>query len=69
MMENQYKQKDDRVMVIFPSGEWAATQSVEAALLLDILNKLEEIRCGIIDVEDSIEKSTDTTAFDKETNF
>lgn len=33
-------------------GGFIESQSVEALLLLEILKKLEEIRCGLIDLED-----------------
>ena len=35
------------------------SQSVEANLLFEILNKLEEIRCGNIDIEDTVQKLVD----------
>ena len=33
-------------------GGYIESESVEANLLLEILKKLEEIRCGLIDVEE-----------------
>jgi len=42
------------------------SSSVTANLLYEILQKLEEIRCGIIDVEDSIETKTDNPALERD---
>ena len=42
------------VKIIGGDGGSIASQSVEANLLFSILEKLEEIRCGIIDVEDAV---------------
>ncbi len=39
------------------NGESIEAQTVEANLLYAILEKLEEIRCGIIDVECAVEKN------------
>ena len=44
------------VKAVDEDGGSIKTQSVEAHLMLAILNKLEEIRCGNIDIEDAIEK-------------
>ena len=38
------------------SEEWMQESSVQAVLLFSILDKLEEIRCGLIDVESAIEQ-------------
>lgn len=39
------------------SGEWMQESSVQAILLFSIIEKLEEIRCGLIDVETAVEKT------------
>ncbi len=41
-----------RVRVEGADGVYIETQSVEANLLFAILQKLEEIRCGLIDIEE-----------------
>jgi hypothetical protein len=38
------------------SGAIIQSQSVEANLQFAIIEKLEEIRCGLIDIEDSVDK-------------
>ena len=38
-------------------GGYIESQSVEANLLVAILEKLEEIRCGIINVEEAVNPS------------
>jgi hypothetical protein len=43
--------------VKFENGSCIRSDSAEAHLLLAILEKLEEVRCGIIDVEDSFAES------------
>jgi hypothetical protein len=43
------------VKAIASDGGSVETQSVEAHLMLAILEKLEEIRCGIIDVESAVD--------------
>jgi len=43
-----------RVTVKAESGGHIASQTVEAVLMLAILEKLEEIRCGLIDVESAV---------------
>ena len=51
-------QKSDnlRITITDEDGGFIRDQSVEAILLYAILEKLEEIRCGIIDVEDAVLK-------------
>ena len=46
-----------QVSISKKNGGYIESQSVEANLLFMILDKLEEIRCGLIDVERIIEKS------------
>ena len=43
-------------MKIERDDEFIESQSVEANLLYEILGKLEEIRCCIIDVKSAVEK-------------
>lgn len=45
---------NDMVKLTFPAGRHIESNTVEAHLLLAILEKLEEIRCGGIDIEDEI---------------
>lgn len=47
------RNKEMWVKVTCPDGGFMNSQSVEANLLFEILQKLEEIRCGLIDLEDS----------------
>ena len=49
--------REDHNRIIAGNDEtgFVTSQSVEANLLFAILEKLEEIRCGIIDVEDVIQ--------------
>jgi hypothetical protein len=44
----------NNIKIISNNGGFIETQSVEAILMYKILQKLEEIRCGIIDVENEI---------------
>lgn len=55
-LKTKYKETDNSVRVIFPDKGFIESQSVESFLLFSILNKLEEIRCGLIDVEEAIKK-------------
>ena len=48
------KDKYQRVILTGGDGGFIESKSVEANLLLEILKKLEEIRCGIIDVEGAV---------------
>ena len=51
----RFEQETDLyISVIDSSGKSISTKSVEANLLFAILEKLEEIRCNIIDVEDVV---------------
>lgn len=55
-MSDIHFRRDDNLRVIAyqPAGGQIQSQSVEALLLLSILEKLEEIRCCTIDVEDAV---------------
>lgn len=48
------------VLIYKENGGYIESQSVEANLLFAILDKLEEIRCGLIDVEDAVEVERDS---------
>lgn len=52
-----------QVRISKKNSGYIESQSVEANLLLMILDKLEEIRCGLIDIEENSE----TKQFDKVT--
>ncbi len=41
----------NEILFISEDGTYTESKSMEANILFEILNKLEEIRCGIIDVE------------------
>ena len=45
-----------RIRIIDDDKGFIESQSVESQILFSIYNKLEEIRCCIIDVETAIEK-------------
>lgn len=44
---------------ITENGGSIESQSVEANLLFEILNKLKKIRCGNIDIENTVQKLVD----------
>jgi len=48
--------REDHNKVIIGNGKngFITSQSVESNLLFAILEKLEEIRCGVIDVEEAV---------------
>ena len=48
------RDEHQRIFITGDNGGLIESKSVEANLLLEILNKLEEIRCGIIDVEGAV---------------
>jgi hypothetical protein len=48
---------NSQVSISKENGGYIESQSVEANLLFIILEKFEEIRCGLIDVEHVIEKA------------
>lgn len=48
------KRKNMRIRVTGDDGGFIEKQSIEACLMFAILEKLEEMRCCIIDVEDAI---------------
>ena len=50
----EFKTDDGWVRVCLPGGGFIRSQSVEANLLFAILEKLEEIRCGLIDIENGV---------------
>lgn len=55
-----------QVRISKKNGGFIESQFVEANLLFAILDKLEEIRCGLIDVEDAvIEKDSETKYLNK----
>ena len=45
------KEEHDKIIIGDVSTGFITSQTVEANLLFAILEKLEEIRCGLIDVE------------------
>ncbi len=49
------KNLNGRIRVDLSNGGFLESQSVEANLLFAILDKLEEIRCGLIDIENNQE--------------
>ena len=49
-----YTCDDLRVVVKDEDGGVITSQTVEANILFAILEKLEEIRCGIVDVENKL---------------
>ena len=49
-----------RIRVNLSDGGFIESQSIEANLLFAIYNKLEEIRCGLIDIENNQEINKDT---------
>ena len=49
------KSANMRILVTDGVGGSIKSQTVEANILFAILEKLEEIRCGIIDVESAVE--------------
>ena len=48
------RDKYNWIRIINDGGGFIKSQSVEANLLFEIYNKLEEIRCSIIDVESAV---------------
>jgi len=42
-----------RIRIDLSNGGFIESQSVESNLLFAIYNKLEEIRCGLIDIENN----------------
>ena len=51
------KSANMRIQVTDGVGGSINSQTVEANILFAILEKLEEIRCGIIDVESAVERN------------
>ena len=51
------KSANMRILVTDGVGGSIKSQTVEANILFAILEKLEEIRCGIIDVESAVERN------------
>lgn len=49
------KNLNGRIRVDLSNGGFLESQSVESNLLFAIYNKLEEIRCGLIDIENNQE--------------
>lgn len=45
---------NETTIVVHDGNAFITSQSVEANLLFAILEKLEEIRCGVIDVEQGL---------------
>ena len=52
---NKFKRDDYGIITLHLGNDFLEAQSVEANILLDILEKLEEIRCGLIDIENMTE--------------
>jgi hypothetical protein len=48
------RDENQHIMVVAENGGYIQSQSVEANLLYEILQKLEEIRCGLIDIETAV---------------
>ncbi len=46
---------NNSIRVIEANGSFIESRSVEGHILFAILNKLEQIRCGIIDVESAVD--------------
>ena len=51
------RDKHQRIFLTGDDGGLIESRSVEANLLFAILEKLEEIRCGIINVEEAVNPS------------
>jgi len=51
------KTADGKPVITFKPSGYMPIESAEGYLMLMILEKLEEIRCGLIDVETAVEKS------------
>ena len=47
-----------KIQATAPDGQFIYSNTVEALLLFDIRHLLDEIRMGLIDVEDTIEKKS-----------
>lgn len=45
------------IRIVNKGGGYIESTSTEANLLFAILEKLEEIRCGLIDIEDKVDNS------------
>lgn len=48
-----------KIRITAEDGGFIESQSVEANLLFAILEKLEEVRCGLIDIEDNVAPDRD----------
>ena len=53
-MEIKQEEHNNKIIIGNAKTGFIISQTVEANLLYAIFEKLDEIRCGIIDVEDSI---------------
>ena len=54
---NIERKENMKIRVINNDASYIESQSVEANLLFSILEKLEEIRCGLIDIENAADKT------------
>ena len=48
------EQRSNTIRITYSDAGFIQSASVESNLLFAILEKIEEIRCGIIDVEDAV---------------
>ena len=54
-MEVKIERKEsNKIFITGKTGGFIESQSVEANLLFAVLETLEEIRCGLLDIEESI---------------